>query len=592
MMLPLLQPTPIDLQAHLSEVGEEEYQQLVSLLEDDLESFALYIVRSDFDTPIRDALLERLAAELAPAPLCTVSLSYERFDVLDSLAQVNAELIGPAAIAVVGLEETPQIFATPAEIPQRPPALALLNHGREVVRQGHHPVIFWCDPTAYAALREHAPDFFDHYSGLFTFLDAAPRPIDAVLTLQPDSTLFDPSLMPNGRPRLLSGFSPRPISPTARQFYEEQVELLAAPSPERARALLGLAHTLFALPDEAFCLQIERVQSILREALAIYEEYAIVTEAARAHAMLASVINRKMRCSGLDSSDLRAEMNFHSQAALEIFSEQDYPVEWGAMQWFLAGLDEKIPRDEAALRRAISHLQAASRVFTKQTQPYFWASIHMNLGQIYSQLPYSSGNNKRAISHLQEALEVYDEATHPHEFGLVQMLLGKAYQMSAEQKDSKNERSKLLRRALSCYEAAARGFARKREHNEVALALTLAGLAWQKLPTGNKRQHLRRSADYFLQAANLLGQGGEEEMQAPHYSMAGDALLQLARLTRMSNEVLEAQNAFEAARESYERVGQKDEANKAAQMARQLDEFLQNASQHIESQSPRTPSML
>src|SRR5688572_6163341 len=103
MMTQVLQPTTVDLQSHFDESGEEEYQQLVSLLEDDLKSFALYIVRSDFETSTRDALLESLADELAPAPLRMISLSYECYDLLDSLAQVDAELIGPAAIAVVGL---------------------------------------------------------------------------------------------------------------------------------------------------------------------------------------------------------------------------------------------------------------------------------------------------------------------------------------------------------------------------------------------------------------------------------------------------------------------------------------------------------
>lgn len=573
-MLTLIPPTPVDLQSHLGESGQQEYQQIVSLLEDDLESFALCIVRSDFDTSTRDALLNQLATDITPIPFKTVSLSYDHFNVLDSLTQINTEFTGPAVIAVVGLEETPQIFASVEEMPQRPPALAILNHGREVIRQGKHPVIFWCDPTSYAALREHAPDFFDHYTGLFTFLDAAPHPVDTIPSPPP---ILNSRITPDGRPRLLSVFSQRRVSPTAKRFYEEQVERLATPTPERARALMGLVDTLFALPDESFRLHIDRAENFLREALAIYEQQEIQVEAARCHAMLASLINLKMRCLGFDSSEFRSEMNYHAEASLEIFSEQEYPVEWAAMQWFLAALGEDKPRDEIALRRAIPHLQSALRIFTKQFQPYFWGSIHMNLGQIYSELPYSSSNSKRAISHLEQALEAYNESDYPHEFALVQMILGKAYQKASKHKKNINDHAKLIRRAISCYEAAARNFSRNREPEKVALAYVLMGMAWQQVPTGNKREHLRRSADFVLKAANLLGQCDEAAMQASHYSLAGDVLLKLAQLTRRSNEIVEARDAFEAAQRAHERADQFGEATQSAQTVQGLNNFLRNA---------------
>jgi tetratricopeptide (TPR) repeat protein len=248
------------------------------------------------------------------------------------------------------------------------------------------------------------------------------------------------------------------------------------------------------------------------------------------------------------------------------------------MQWFLAALGEDKPRDEAALRRAIHHLQAALRVFTKQHHPYFWASVHMNLGNIYSDLPYTAGNGKRAISRLEKALEIYTEANHPHEFGLVQMLLGKTYKKIADHKDSTTEQAKLILRAIACYEAAARGFTHNREFSEIALSLSLAGLSCQSIPTGNKREHLRRSANYFVKAAQLFGQNEEVSMQANHYLMAGEVLLKLAGLTRMSNEVIEARDAYLKGQELYERSGQKDEAAKAGETARELEAFLETVS--------------
>jgi hypothetical protein len=576
---------PENLVEHLGESGEEEFFQLVSFLEDDPDAFALILVQSDFDTDTRDALMARLSHEISPVALQTISLSSTNYDLPVLLSQAEVAISNPSVIVVTGLEETPQIAFTAAEIPERPPALAILNHGREAIRQFSHPLIIWCDPVAYMALREHAPDFFDHYTGRFTFLDAMPAPSRTLAF--PDEPEFDSNLMPEGRPRLMSAISPRPVSRAAVQFYEEQVQNLSEATPERARALLGLADALFASPKDASTPeQAERIENIVREALNIYEQSGLSAEWARAHALLANIIKRKLRFLAFDDPISHPEVQHHIEEALKVFTETSHPIEWAALQWLLGDYTRE-GGDEQALRRSIPHLQASQRVFTQQSERYFWASCEINLGDIYSRLPYTPRNFKRAVAHLESALHVYTSRDFPHEFGLVQMLLGRVYSWSAKQAKDKNEQGKLIRRAIACYEAAQRGFLRTQEWESVALNLSLAAMMWRELPIGNRRQHLRQSADCWLSAAENLERVNKSALIATHLDQAGETLLQLAQLTRKPDEFIEARQVFNAAQTAFARAGDTKHAHNADETVRQLDEFLshlpkeQTMPQHI-----------
>ena len=580
-----------DWRRHLSAQGEEEWAQLVSLLHDDAESFALYIVRSDMDTSTRDALLAELAKALAPVSLQTIALSREQYDAPLLLAQTHQEADDVAVFVVTGLEETPLLAYEHDDDDNqsaRPPALALLNHGREAMRRIDRPVLLWCDPLAYGALREHAPDFFDHYTALFSFLDAAPTPLRA-LSISPalQTSFFDSDLMPEGRPRLMSAISPRATSPAARQFYEDQLEAFPDATPDRALALLGLANTLFSAYLPALKgADVERGEVAVREAIEIFDQLGMRSESARAHAMLAMLLKRKLRLLGVENPAFAPVVQGHIACALEVFNEEEFPVEWAALMWMQADDSFQSGQDEVALRRAIPFYQAAQKVYTPQSEPYFWASCEMNLGNIYTNLPFTPRNSKRAIEHLQNALRVYGERTQPQEFGLVQMLIGKAHAEAAKRAKSKDEQAKLLRRAIEHYEHARRGFERIQSPQHVALAFTMAALAWENMPTGNRRQHWRQCANCWLQAAELLARSEATEdksQSALSLNQAGEALLQLGQLTRMSDEALQAREVFETARLAFGNLNDTANANRAAEIVGQIDQLLRETKTEIVS---------
>src|SRR5207244_1418747 len=106
--------------------------------------------------------------------LRVVRLSSEKWDLTECLGDTppRAEIV-----AVVGLDETPGVVPEGGAARRRPPTIASLNHARELLRKRlTGPLMVWCDPLTYTAMQDHAPDFFDHYTALFTFLDAAPPP--------------------------------------------------------------------------------------------------------------------------------------------------------------------------------------------------------------------------------------------------------------------------------------------------------------------------------------------------------------------------------------------------------------------------------
>lgn len=568
-------PFPDPLRLHLSEAGEEEFELLLSLLEDDPQSFALVIVRSDFDTETRDALLEHLRGELAPVTLHTIPLSSEVFDVPLLLAQAQTEMKGEAVIAITGLEETPQIAFEPGEKVTRPPAVALLNHGREAIRRVARPLLLWCDPLAYASLREHAPDFFDHYTGLFTFLDASPAPMAVLPSTEPP--VFESDLLLESRLRMSSALSPRVTSPATRRFYEDQIETLTEPIVDRARALLGLADAIFSAPlDNASIAQVERAEAAVHEALKIFEGAHLSFEGARCHALLAMLLKRKNRILGIENPVTDTEVQRQIAQALEVFTEKDSPVEWAALMWMQA--DDALQKgvSEAMLRRALPFIQAAQRVYTLQKYPLLWASCERDMGNIYANLPFTRSHHKKAVSHFEAASRAFRQLNQPSEYALNQMMLGDAFSAAEKETRDNNERAKLLRRALDSYAKAQHIYEQLHRPQHVALMLTLQAMVWPRLPTGNRRQHLRQSANAWLQAAELLGK--EEVMQkALSLQRAGDVLLELGQLTKMSTEIAEARDALGAARTAFEQVGQEESAHMCAELVHNLDRILRES---------------
>ena len=247
-----LSPTS-DLSRALGEAGEEEYAQLVSLLGDAQGWFALILVRSDFTPALRDALLTRLAEDISPVCVRVVRVTRQANGPVRALVESAKSVPEKSVLVLIGLENTPDITIDGGER-KRLPAFSALNHGRETLRRTcPMPILVWCSEWVYHALREHAPDFFDHFTSLFTFRNAE---AEMVRPLHDGQFLWE-------RVTRLANFEESAWM-TVR-FYEQELAMNSEPTLERA-------HLLNSLGNAYIQLHTGDLNANLQQAIACYEE--------------------------------------------------------------------------------------------------------------------------------------------------------------------------------------------------------------------------------------------------------------------------------------------------------------------------------
>jgi tetratricopeptide (TPR) repeat protein len=215
--------------------GARQYARLLRLLRAARGMFALVPVESNLAPAERDHLIARLSADLEAdgMGLRVVELSYDRSDPVAAMVAECRKDDGAQAILLHGLEQTPGL----RHGDKRRPTFAILNHSREAIEARFPvPLIVWCGPRSFAALRRHAPDFFDHFTGLVRMVRPEPAGRTTVpagregLTTQPAETMPDLAARANVT------------------FYREQLTDGSLSDEDRLRALLGLAAALSELP--------------------------------------------------------------------------------------------------------------------------------------------------------------------------------------------------------------------------------------------------------------------------------------------------------------------------------------------------------
>jgi tetratricopeptide (TPR) repeat protein len=475
-------------------MAEQNYIELVMTIRNTQGMFALLPVKSNYSVPARDALFRRLVGDLPGIPLRIIHLSGESWNAAQLIADAAAELKGRGAIVLVGLEETPGIVPAGGEEGRRPLTLAVLNHGREAIRNRcPYPLIVWCDPLTYRTLREHAPDFYDHFTGLFSFEEpktaeeTEPREIRVDVS---DMLRFSDDAKPS---ILVRG------SPVALAFYEERVAKFQEPTLERARALLGLAETLWAHPDQNVSPRLDRAEQVAIEALGIISKDSAPAEWARGQLILGRIYSTD---SQRISCDRLGEAIACYEAALQVYSEAKFPIDWAKVQTGLGVAYANLPTGDRAenLRRAITCFEAASRVWTEAEFPHDWATTQINLGDAHLMLPAGNPdeNFRRAIAYFEAALRVYREEEFPRDWAMTQHNLGIAHSNLLT-----GDRTENLRRAIACYEAALRVLTSAAFPDDWASSQMNLGVAYANLHTGDRSEHLRHAIACFEAALSV-----------------------------------------------------------------------------------------
>jgi tetratricopeptide (TPR) repeat protein len=475
------------------ESAEQNYIELVMTIRQTQGMFALLPVKSNYSVPKRDVLLQRLADDLGEIPLRFIRLSRESWNPAPAIADASDTLNARGAIVLLGLEETPGIVPAVGEENRRPPALAILNHTREAIR-AHcpHPLLVWCDPLTYRALREHAPDFFDYFTGLFSFEGSKDAEAEGGRKIQ-ISVSSDLKVSGEVPSILVRGAA------VSLAFYEGQVARHQKPTPERARALLGLAETLWAHQGLDLNSRLIRAEQAVTEAVDIFAKENAPTDWARGKLTLGLIYNLKAQI-GILGNPEKAIACF--EASLQVYSEAKYPIDWAMAQnglgIALASLTTGRRSDN--LQRAIACFESASKVFRESEFPREWAMTQTNLGIAHRDLPTGARaeNLHRAIACYEAALRVQTESGFTSGWAITQNNLGNAYCTLPT-----GDRVENLRRAIACYEAALRVRSESDSPSDWAATQSNLGNAYWKLPTGDRVENLRRAVACFEAALRI-----------------------------------------------------------------------------------------
>jgi tetratricopeptide (TPR) repeat protein len=503
----------IDLNRHLGASGEEKYLDLIHMLEGTEGMSAFFPVESDFPADLSYALLERLRSDLEAKDetLYIARLTGNDWDLIKHLEKHMPES-RPTLIAVIGLEDTPKIMCEAGAEDQRPPALAVLNHERELLhRRFEVPMILWCSPLVHYALQRHAPDLFDHYTALFSFLDATPAPPLERNEEAGIPTSREPTTQPERAPS----------SPAAVSFYEEQLHKFTEPSEARSRALLGLADSLWALHDIHLDARLDRAEEATRESLAHLTPADFPHDWARGQVILGNILGD--RPTGNRQSNLEQAIEAY-KSAFSVYTKSEFPSEWATTQNNLGEAYRTLPVGdrESNLRKAIACYEAALEVTTREAFPSDWAMTQNNLGNAYAELPGEDreSNLRKAIACYEAALEVHTREAFPSDWATTQNNLGNAYcDLPGGDRESN------LRKAIACYEAALNVRTREAFPSDWAHTQNNLGAACYNLPGGDRESNLRKAIACYQAPLEVWTQEA-----FPHYWEIADRNLQQAQV--------------------------------------------------------------
>ena len=541
---------PPELQRALDAEGEEEYRQLLRVTRAARGSFFLFLIESDYSPAARNMLLDCLRADLAAEGLRLrrVTLTADELD-LFRLPELETPVAPDEAIVLVGIENTPGLLREPGRKPERPPIYALLNRLRETLHTRLPvPFLVWCTPSVYTGLQTHAPDFFDHYAGLFQFLDSNPAPVPnrlptaASADVRPQSAILSPA-----------------AAKSAASFYEQRLAELPEPTLERARALLGLANALLELHGPDYPQHVRRTLYLVEEALALLSPKRNAYEWARGQILKGIAHNELL--TGDRTRNLQQAIACY-EAALRVATESALPHEWAMAQNNLGNAYRylRIGDRTQNLQQAIACYEAALRVRAQADLSEEWASTQSNLGATYRDLPTGdrTQNLLCAIEHHKATLRIYTETAFPYEWARTQNSLGNVYRNLSGSEWTEN-----LQQALACYEAALRVHTEADYPQEWADTQYNLGNTYYDLPTGDRTQNLLFALNCYEAALRI-----RTATDFPHDW--ANTQFNLALVQKELGNLDAARQAARCAIRGYRQVGLEAEAEQAESLLREL----------------------
>lgn len=203
------------------------------------------------------------------------------------------------------------------------------------------------------------------------------------------------------------------------------------------------------------------------------------------------------------------------------------------------------------LQKAIDLYRAATEALARDKGSYEWAMAERLLGSELLALA-ERGDDKTAlaasIAALQAAGTVLTRETAPRDWAAVQHRLGIALQRMHEQTSSVEP----LKQALTAFQAALHVFTRAEHPQRWADIMTSVGHAGQLLgQIMSSPEVLERAAAACRQAIDIRRKESYPLYWAASQNTLGSALFAIGRMTGSLEALIEAEEAFDGAREVY-----------------------------------------
>ncbi|MEM6897668.1 MAG: hypothetical protein AAF576_09805, partial [Pseudomonadota bacterium] len=199
--------------------------------------------------------------------------------------------------------------------------------------------------------------------------------------------------------------------------------------------------------------------------------------------------NQGTRTAGARGSELLAQAVAAYDAALEIRTEQDRPVQWATTQNNKGtalrdqGIRTEGVRAAALLAEAVEAYDASLQVHTRTAHPLNWAMTQNNKGGaleeqgIRTDGAWGTALLAKAVEAYDAALEIYTRRDHPVEWAITQNNKGNALRYQGTLTEGAPGAA-ILARAVAVYDAALE--VRSRQHHPMRWAMTHLNLAMAK----------------------------------------------------------------------------------------------------------------
>jgi tetratricopeptide (TPR) repeat protein len=203
-----------------------------------------------------------------------------------------------------------------------------------------------------------------------------------------------------------------------------------------------------------------------------------------------------------DRSENIEESFKHYNLAWEVYNYQDFPEEWAMVQNNIAtSFMDRISGDRKDnIEKAIEHCQLALQVYTRQAFGERWAAINNKMGNAYSNRIFGNRaeNIEKAIDHYHKSILVFTRHALPMNWAMTQMNLGSTFRIRI-----KEDRAENIEKSIKYYLSSLEVYTRQDSPEEWADVQNGLGNAYSDRIYGDRIDNIEKAIEHFKLALQI-----------------------------------------------------------------------------------------